>query len=276
MCGGARDGVRYCGVPQRERGMARQNDGMMRDETTGRHAPRNGREGERSRARWLPVARWWHGAIAAVIAVSLVIQLVLIFSGGADANSGESGAAMSIPVRLWRLFSFFTIESNIVVLVVCILLAVDPLRRGRWWEVVRLNALLAITITGIVFAVILAPQLHLTGWALVATIGFHYISPWATVVGWVLFGPRRRFHGGTLVGAFILPIAWLVYIFTQGAFTHWYPYPFLDVTRIGLGTALLNAVVVVVIAAVIAMIYWLVDAQTPSLVEKRAASTQRR
>lgn len=210
-------------------------------------------------------SRWWHGVIAAVIAVSLVIQIALIFTGGADANSGDTGASLSVPDRLRFLFSFFTIESNIVVMIVSVLLAVDPLRRGFWWEVARLNALLAITITGLVFAVILAPQLHLTGWALVATIGFHYIAPWATVLGWLLFGPRRRFGGATVAGAFILPIAWLVYIFTQGIFTRWYPYPFLDVTQIGLGSALVNAAMVVVLAAVIALVYRLIDAKVPGL-----------
>lgn len=209
-------------------------------------------------------SQWWHSAIAAVILAALVIQLVLVFSGGADANSGESGTAVSIPVRLWRLFSFFTIESNIAVLVVCLLIVAHPTRRGIWWEIARLNALLAITITGIVYAVILAPQLQLSGWALAASIGFHYISPWVTLAGWLIFGPRRRFRWSTVAGAFVLPVAWLVYIFTQGVFTGWYPYPFLDVTKIGLGTALLNAALVLAVAAVLALIYRLIDSKAPS------------
>jgi Na+-transporting NADH:ubiquinone oxidoreductase subunit NqrB len=48
---------------------------------------------------------------------------------------------------------------------------------GRVWWVVRLDALLGILITGLVFAIVLAPQAHLTGAALIATIGVHYISP---------------------------------------------------------------------------------------------------
>lgn len=38
----------------------------------------------------------------------------------------------------------------------------------------------------------------------------------------------------------------------HGAFTDWYPYPFLDVTEIGLGAALRNGVVVVVLGVVLA------------------------
>lgn len=199
-----------------------------------------------------------------MILVSLAIQITLTLTGGADANSGQSGAGSSIPIRLWHLVSFFTIESNVVAMVVALLLVANPLRRGAWWDIARLNALLAITITGLVYATILAPLLHLTGWALVATIGFHYISPWATVAGWLLFGPRRRFRWATLAGAFIPPIAWLVYIFTQGTFTQWYPYPFLNVTQIGLGRALTNAALVVLLGVVLGAVYRLVDAKAPS------------
>ncbi|WP_223624116.1 Pr6Pr family membrane protein [Microbacterium sp. EST19A] len=216
-------------------------------------------------------ARWWYGAIAAIILGSLIIQIALLFTGGADANSGESGDSLSIGIRLWRLFSFFTIESNIVVMIVCLLLVANPLRGGPWWEVARLNALLAITITGLVYAIILAPMVHLTGWALVATIGFHYVSPWAMVLGWLLFGPRHRFTARTIAGAFILPVLWLIYIFIQGQFSLWYPYPFLDVTKIGLGSPLVNAVLVLALAAVLALVYLLIDAKVPSLLRDEAS-----
>jgi len=120
------------------------------------------------------------------------------------------------------------------------------------WRVVRLDALLGILITGLVFAIVLAPQLHLTGGALVATIGFHYVSPVMALLGWLLFGPRPRIGWRTVVFAFVWPVLWLVYIFVQGTFTDWYPYPFLDVTDIGFGAAMRNAVLVVVLGVVFA------------------------
>ncbi|WP_284250830.1 Pr6Pr family membrane protein [Litorihabitans aurantiacus] len=210
-----------------------------------------------------------------MVAGSLAIQLWLIFSGGVDANSGEDGGTASILVRLWRLFSFFTVESNVVVLVVCVLLILDPVRRGWWWDVARINALLAITITGLVFAVVLAPQLSFTGAALVATVGFHYVAPWATVVGWLVLGPRLGFQWSKIAGAFILPIAWLVYIFVQGPATGWYPYTFLDVTEIGLGRALANALLVLVLALVIALVYRLLDARVPAALESTTSTGAR-
>lgn len=213
-------------------------------------------------------ARWWFGTIAVVVAIALVIQIVLIFTGGQDANSGAN-ATGPIGTRLVRLFSFFTIQSNLFVLGTSIALFLSIRRDGRLWRVLRLDALLGIIITGLVYETILAPLVHLEGWALVATIGFHYISPWATLIGWLVFGPRPRMGWGVLVAAFIWPLLWLVYTFVHGAITGWYPYPFLDVTTIGLADSLRNSGVVLAIGVVIAVVLVLVDKFVPALIDDR-------
>lgn len=203
--------------------------------------------------------------IAAVIAASIAIQVVLLFTGGADANSGETGASADIGVRLVRLFLFFTIDSNIVVLVTSMLLVVAPLRGGFWWEALRLNALVAITVTGAVYAVLLAPSIHLDGWALTTMIGLHVVSPIGFVGAWLVLGPRPRFRGATIPAAFVLPVVWIAVTFIRGAIVDWYPYPFLDVGSIGLPRAIANAALIVLAAAVLAVLYRLVDARVPGL-----------
>jgi hypothetical protein len=169
--------------------------------------------------------------------------------------------------RLWRLFSYFTIESNLLVLGTAVVLAWRPRVDGVMWRVVRLDALLGIVITGLVFAVVLAPQVHLTGAAFVSTVGFHYISPWLTLAAWLVFGPRPRVTWWTVLAAFIWPLVWLVYVFMQGSFTNWYPYPFLDVNELGLFDAVRNALLVCGIAVVLAVVFRFLDGQLPGLVD---------
>lgn len=214
------------------------------------------------------IARWWFGTIAVVVGIALLIQIVLIFTGGQDVNSGESTAGESLATRFVRLFSFFTIQSNLFVLVTSILLAVNIHRDGRFWRVMRFDALLGILITGLVYETILAPLVHPEGWALAATIGFHYISPWATLIGWLIFGPRPRATWATTALAFIWPLAWLVYTFVHGAVTGWYPYPFLDVATIGFADSLRNSGVILLIGVVIAAVLTLLDHHMPSLVKR--------
>jgi hypothetical protein len=205
------------------------------------------------------VARIWYAAIAVVISVAFVIQFVLLFTGGADANSGSSEARVSTGIRLVRLFSYFTIESNLIVLAVVITLLIRPDRDGPVWRVVRLDALLGIVITGLVFAIVLAPEVHLTGAAELANIGLHYIAPWATLLAWIVFGPRPRIGWHTIAGAFIWPVLWIAYTFAHGAATGWYPYPFLDAATKGYAAAFAGTAAVVVIALLLSVAFKFLD-----------------
>jgi hypothetical protein len=203
--------------------------------------------------------RIWFGGIAVVVAFALIVQLILIFTGGQDANSGATGTSVALGTRLVQLFSFFTIQSNLFVLGTSIVLALNFGHDGRLWRVLRMDALLGIIITGLVYETILAPLVHLTGWAFVATIGFHYISPWATLIGWLLFGPRPRIPWTTTAWAFVWPILWLVYTFVHGAISGWYPYPFLNVNLIGFGDSIRNSAVILLIGVLIAALLTVID-----------------
>lgn len=205
------------------------------------------------------VARWLHVAVGAVAAAGPVIQLVLLFAGGEDANSGTSAAAVPIGLRLLRFFSYFTIQSNILVLIAAILLALRPHRDGVVWRVLQLDALLAIVITGIMFATILAPLVQLEGTAFLATVLMHYVSPWLFLASWLLVGPRPRIGWNTVLAAFIWPVAWIAYTLIHGAISGWWPYPFLNATTLGYPVALRNIGFVLVAAIVLAVAFRLLD-----------------
>ena len=204
-------------------------------------------------------SRIWHLLIAVNVLVALVIQVWLILTGGPDPNTGETVATVGIATRMVQTLSFFTIQSNLLVLVVATTLAIDPERDGRFWRVLRLDALLGITITGLVFDLILIRYVDPTGWQLVATIGFHYIAPWATLLGWLLFGPRPRIDRSTMAWAFVWPVAWIAYTFVRGALVDWYPYPFLDVEKVGYPAALGATAVVLAVAVVLVVVFHRLD-----------------
>jgi hypothetical protein len=212
-----------------------------------------------SNSRAANVSRACYGIIALVVSAAFVIQLVVLFTGGADANSGSNESAASNATKLIHFFSYFTIQSNLFVLATTIALLLRPDRDGRLWRVARLDALLGIVITGLVYDLVLAREIHLTGAALVATIGFHYISPWATLLTWVISGPRPRISWRTVAAAFIWPVLWIGYTFAHGAMTGWYPYPFLDAAEKGYAAAVAGTAVVFVIACVLAVAFRLAD-----------------
>ncbi len=202
-------------------------------------------------------SRWWHAGIAAVATGSLVIQLVLVLTGGPDPNTGETVADVGVPTRLVQTLGFFTVQSNILALAVAVTLARDPRRDGRYWRMLRLAALVDITVTGLVFDLVLVRFVDPHGWQLVATVGLHYVVPWASVLGWWWYGPRPRVDRRAAVGAALVPLAWCGWTFAHGAVSGWYPYPFLDVPRVGYPVALgSTALVLALTVAVLLLFRW--------------------
>ena len=207
--------------------------------------------------------RVWYAVVAVVVGVGFVLQFYLLFTGGADANSGESGDEIPLAVRFARLFSFFTVDSNVLVLAVAIAVALGRAANSVASRAIRLSALLSITVTGSVFSLVLAPDIELRGEAVVATNLFHIVSPVLFVLGWLLWGPRRQWDVRIAALAFIWPIAWLVFTLIRGAITGWYPYPFLDVGQNGIVAVLIAAAVVLGYAVLLTAVILLVDRHAP-------------
>ena len=175
------------------------------------------------------VVRAFYGSIAVVLAATLVAQCMLTHREGRS---------------LVNTFSYFTIQSNLLVLIAAAVLALRPSASGPAWRVLRLGSLTGITVTGLVYATVLAPYVHLTGWAMVYNCVFHYVMPAASVLGFVLVGPRLRLRARDLV-FMVWPVLWLVATMLRGALLHpeftgfsqapsHYPYEFLDVDRVSL------------------------------------------
>ncbi|QDP97434.1 hypothetical protein FOE78_17255 [Microlunatus elymi] len=208
---------------------------------------------------WLLAGAGWHWLLVLVTGASLITQTVLVIIGGIDVNSGAATATLPLGTRLVNLFSFFTIQSNILVLAGAIRLLIDPRLRGLGWQVLRLDGLLGIVITGLVYVTVLRPLMQPTGIHAFVNAGLHYLAPPLAFVGWLIFGPRPRISWRVLIVSLCWPISWIVYTLIRGAITGWYPYPFLDAGSLGWPIALRNIGVIVLIALVILMIMKAID-----------------
>jgi hypothetical protein len=204
-------------------------------------------------------ARIWNLVLVLNGLAALIIQVALVLTGGPDPNTGETVASVGVATRMVQTVSFFTVQSNLLVLAAAATLVVDPHRDGRFWRVLRLDAILGITVTGLVFDLILIRYVDPTGWQLVATIGFHYVAPWATLLGWLLLGPWPRIDRRTVAWAFVWPVLWIVGTFVRGAVTGWYPYPFLDVPEVGYPAALRATAGVLAVSLVLVAAFAAID-----------------
>jgi hypothetical protein len=175
-----------------------------------------------------------------VAAFALALQLFLIASGD---NILDSTAAAGRLEQLRRYFSYFTIQSNFLVAVSMVFIIRDRLG-SQLFRVIRLASLIGITVTGIVAAIALPPSPNYTTGSLVCDRLLHIVVPALTFIGWVVFGPRRAVRREDLLPTLVWPVLWLVATLALGPLVAWYPYPFINVDRIGLGRTLLNCAVI--------------------------------
>ncbi len=183
--------------------------------------------------------RLLHAVTALVALVAVVWQLALVVSG--DAVLADA-APPSMSTRLIRFVSYFTIQSNLLVLVTSWLLARDPGRDGPLWRVVRMNAVVGITVTGVVHWFFLRPILDLSGSSYVVDKLLHVVVPLVAVLTWLLVGPRGQATRAQVLPSLVWPLLWAVYTLVRGVVTDWYPYPFVDANELGYPRTLANFV----------------------------------
>lgn len=202
------------------------------------------------------LSRVWHAIIALVCLASLVAQLAVVI-GGAPVFAGAPRASTAI--RLVRFFSFFTVQSNLLAMVTAALLAARPDRDGAAWRILRIAALVGITVTFVVYVIALRPLVHLHGTPFLTNLGFHYVVPLMTIAGWLLFGPWPRVDRASMLKHLTWPVAYLAYVLAFGAVTGWYPYPFFNVARIGYPRTLLAALAITALLLTVGGIYHVLD-----------------
>jgi hypothetical protein len=170
-------------------------------------------------------ARAWHAVTAVVAVTALVLQLVLVIQGGRVLDETDQPG---LGLRLGRLVSYFTIQSNVLVAVTSAQLARDPGRDGSTWRTLRLAAVIGIAVTGVVHFLLLRPLLDLDGADFVADKLLHMAVPLLAVVVWAAYGPRPRIDARAVRLALCWPLGWLAWTLVVGGLSGWYPYPFLD------------------------------------------------
>lgn len=193
-----------------------------------------------------------------VVIATLLLQVGLVIQGQSVLDES------SVPplwTRLARLASYFTIQSNLWVAIAAATLLRDPDRDGALWRVLRIDAVLGISLTGLVHFFLLRPLLDLRGLNAVADTGLHLVVPALAVLGWLLFGPRPRLDLSSVLFSLVWPVAWLALTLVIGAMTQWYPYPFLDVGVRGLGPVLLTCAAVTIAFLALAAVAWLIDSR---------------
>jgi hypothetical protein len=173
--------------------------------------------------------------VAAVAAFALVLQYVLLVRMTLD-SIGPLLATV-------RFFSYFTILSNVLVLLVTATFAFMPESGpGRWVArpLVRGAVALYIGVTFGIYATILHALWEPQGAQWWADSSLHYAVPVLYLSWWLFAVPHGALRWSDMLRWLLFPLAYVCWVFLRGAWVHEYPYPFLDLGVIALPQVLRN------------------------------------
>ncbi len=149
-------------------------------------------------------------------------------------------AGLTVAEHLLRFFTFFTILTNLLIGICCVCVAASV--NNFFTKIKVLNAAVVyITIVGIIYNVVLRGQFVLTGVDKFLNELLHVIVPALYIIYWVLFVPKNNLQWKHALPWVWYPLIYLGIVLIRGAVSNYYPYPFVDVTTIGYGKALLNS-----------------------------------
>lgn len=209
------------------------------------------------RAYALNAAIAWLGLVLTVVLSALGWYREVPVEVGLYGNTPDGVAGVFS--RLTDTLSYFTIWSNVVVAVSATLLLQRPLRDTVVRRVLRLDALLMITITAIVYQALIAPSVDVEGWSLLTDPILHIVTPLVTIIVWAVWGPRGWISARLVPLALIVPLAWIGWMLLRGLAVDAYPYGFANVTELGYPAVSLTLAIILVFGLLVAAAYWGLD-----------------
>lgn len=177
-------------------------------------------------------------AIAAVLGwAGLSIQLYLIFYSRWMLEASLLGGLLSF-------FSYFTVLTNTLVATVltCELTSRESAAR-RWFlqPWVSSGIAVSIAVVGLAYNVLLRHLWHPEGWQWLADELMHDIMPLLFLAWWWLCVPKGSLRLGHIALWAIYPLVYFAYALLRGHLLAVYPYPFIDVEKLGYPQVFVNA-----------------------------------
>lgn len=178
--------------------------------------------------------RLYAGILAAAGWFALALQLALLLRVNAGTGIGTAESIV-------RFLSYFTILTNILASLA--LTGTMLGHRGTFFSRPSVQTAIAsyITIVGLVYFLILRHLWAPEGPQWLADTLLHYAMPALYVLFWLLFVPKGTLEWRDSFRWLLFPLCYVIYALAHGALSGFYPYPFIDASKLGYGRVFLNS-----------------------------------
>jgi hypothetical protein len=202
-----------------------------------------------------PAARPVAALIAALAWSGLAIQYAIVVGSALERHR-------SLVATTFNFLGFFTILTNLLIAVGLTAWVVAPRSRaGAFFARPATTAATAvyILIVALVYSLLLRRLWSPAGWEKVADHLLHDVVPAAYLACWALLLPKGGLPFATTIRWLAYPAGYFLAVLLHGAIAGRYPYPFLNVARIGYGPVFLNAVVLLAVFLLLGLLFVALD-----------------
>lgn len=172
-----------------------------------------------------------------------------------------------------NIFSMFTTLSNLLCVIYFILDIIylihnyDKKTLVEWFPLLKGIATMAITLTLIVAHFVLKMSFSFDSFTNMSFLGLHYIVPIMTILDWILFDKKGFIKVYSPIVWTIAPAAYMIVAYNSAILGSGigvsadskYPYPFMDIDKLGVPTVILNTLIITIIYFAIGYIYYFID-----------------
>lgn len=145
--------------------------------------------------------------------------------------------------RTVEYVSYFTIVTNFLIALAFSAPALAPeSKAGRWWSAASPRGAVTVfaLVVMIIYHLLLRALWHPEGLQLINDYMLHYVMPIAMLTDWLAFTPRGGLRWRDAVAWLVVPTVYGGWTLAHGAVSGFYPYPFMDVAKLGYPDVLLN------------------------------------
>ncbi len=152
-----------------------------------------------------------------------------------------------------RFFTFFTILTNLLV-ALFFTYKIFPFTKTItiFNKKGTLTALTTfILIVGLVYQFTLRGLWEPQGMQRVVDELLHSIIPFYVLIYWIVYSGKEKINFRDTAIWLVYPLVYFIIVLVRGSFSNYYPYPFLNVTAIGIEKVLMNSVIILLFMLVI-------------------------
>jgi len=155
-----------------------------------------------------------------------------------------------------RYFTYYTILTNLLIAICLTILLLMPI--SKWASFFNRQQTLAastvyILVVGLVYNLVLRSIWAPTGTQKLVDELLHLIGPILFFLFWLFFVGKHQLRWKHLLPWLIYPFVYCIIVLLRGPSSHFYPYPFMDIDKLGMQRVLVNCLAVTGLFAAIGL-----------------------